>query len=114
MISFFLNIGDYGFCWCLYLDGTNQLEVEATGVVFTSACTGPDGFATGVAPGLGAPFHQHLFCARLDFELDGPHSAVDEVDVERVPIGPGQAAGAPAGRKFLFGSLFPSVHWGTA
>ena len=39
MISFFTTVGnyDYGFYWYLYLDGTIELEVKATGVVFTSA-----------------------------------------------------------------------------
>ena len=88
VISFFLTIGnyDYGFYWYLYLDGTVELEAKATGVVFTSAYTGPDGFATEGAPGLGAPFHQHLFCARLDMAVDGHHNAVDEVDAVRVPV----------------------------
>ena len=88
VISFFVTIGnyDYGFYWYFYLDGRIELEVKATGVVFPSAYTGPDGFATEMAPGLGAPFHQHLFCARLDFAVDGQRNAVDEVDAVRVPI----------------------------
>jgi primary-amine oxidase len=47
------------------------LEAKATGIVFTSAYRGPDGFSTEMAPGLGAPFHQHLFSARLDMAVDG-------------------------------------------
>ncbi|MET8427632.1 primary-amine oxidase [Nocardia sp. NPDC004860] len=88
VISFFLTIGnyDYGFYWYLYLDGTIELEAKATGVVFPSAYTGPDGFATEMAPGLGAPFHQHLFCARLDVAIDGHLNSVDEVDAVRVPV----------------------------
>lgn len=88
VISFFLTIGnyDYGFYWYLYLDGTIELEAKATGIVFTSAYTGPDGFATEMAPGLGAPFHQHLFSARLDMAVDGHTNAVDEVDAVRVPV----------------------------
>ena len=90
VVSFFLTIGnyDYGFYWYLYLDGTIQLEAKATGVVFTSAYPGPGGFATHVAPGLGAPFHQHLFSARLDMSVDGDVNAVDELDAVRVPVGP--------------------------
>src|SRR6266540_1589928 len=39
VISTFAAIGnyDYGFYWHLYLDGAIELEVKATGVVFTSA-----------------------------------------------------------------------------
>ncbi len=96
VISFFTPIGnyDYGFYWYLYLDGTIQLEVKATGLVFTAAY--PDGgneYATEVAPGLGAPFHQHLFSARLDMTVDGVRNAVDEVQAERVPMGEGNPYG---------------------
>ncbi|MGW0947897.1 primary-amine oxidase [Streptomyces sp. NPDC002623] len=88
VISFFLTIGnyDYGFYWSLYLDGTVELQAKATGIVFTSAYTGPEGFSTQLAPGLGAPFHQHLFCARLDMAVDGTRQAVDEVDAVRLPV----------------------------
>ena len=76
VISFFTTIGnyDYGFYWYLYLDGTIGFEVKATGIVFTSAYPG-DGYpyASQIAPGLGAPFHQHLFSARLDMMVDGHH-----------------------------------------
>ena len=34
-----------------------------------------------IAPGLAAPHHQHLFCMRLDMDVDGPINEVYEVDV---------------------------------
>jgi primary-amine oxidase len=89
VVSFFLTIGnyDYGFYWHLYLDGTIQLECKATGIVFTSAFTEEHGdFTTEIAPGLGAPFHQHLFSARLDMMVDGVNNAVEEIDAVRVPV----------------------------
>jgi primary-amine oxidase len=88
VISFFLTIGnyDYGFYWHLYLDGTIQLECKATGIVFTSAFQSGSRHASEIAPGLGAPFHQHLFSARLDMMVDGVENAVEEVDAVRVPI----------------------------
>lgn len=78
VISFFTPIGnyDYGFYWYLYLDGTIELECKATGIVFTSGTPGE--YATEVAPGLGAPFHQHLFSARLDMTVNGTANAVEE------------------------------------
>ncbi|MFB2583435.1 primary-amine oxidase [Herbiconiux liukaitaii] len=89
VISFFTTVGnyDYGFYWYLYLDGTIECESKLTGFLFTSAYPeeGSD-FATNIAPGLGAPYHQHLFCARLDMMVDGTANAVDEVDVVRLPI----------------------------
>lgn len=96
VISFFTTIGnyDYGFYWYLYLDGTIGFEVKATGIVFTSAYPGADyPYASQLAPGLGAPFHQHLFSARLDMMVDGPVNTVEELDFVRVPMGPGNPRG---------------------
>ncbi len=96
VISFFTTIGnyDYGFYWYLYLDGTIEFEAKATGVVFTSAHPGGDyPYASELAPGLGAPFHQHLFSARLDFALDGGPNRVEEEDAVRVLPGPGNERG---------------------
>lgn len=88
VISLFVTVGnyDYGFYWYLYLDGKIELESKATGIVFTNAHPGGDyPYSTEVAPGLGAPVHQHLFCARLDMMVDGTANAIDEIDVVRVP-----------------------------
>ncbi|MFJ4624796.1 histamine oxidase, partial [Streptomyces sp. NPDC088812] len=89
VISFFTTIGnyDYGFYWYLYLDGTISFEAKATGIVFTSAVPeGTTDFASEIAPGLGAPFHQHLFSARLDFALDDGTCRVLEEDGVRLPF----------------------------
>ncbi len=96
VVSFFTTIGnyDYGFYWYLYLDGTIGFEVKATGIVFTSAHPGNGyPYASEIAPGLGAPFHQHLFSARLDMMLDGPTNTVEELDFVRVPMGPDNPRG---------------------
>ncbi|MFC5006122.1 primary-amine oxidase [Dactylosporangium cerinum] len=90
VISFWATVGnyDYGFYWYLYLDGTIELKTQATGVMFTSSYTRDTPWTTQVAPGLGAPAHQHLFCARLDMTVDGVANTVDEVDIRPDPIGP--------------------------
>lgn len=96
VVSFFVTVGnyDYGFYWYLYLDGRIELEVKATGVVFTSAYPGPGyPYASELAPGLGAPYHQHLFSARLDTMIDGEHNAVDELEAVLVPRGPANPTG---------------------
>jgi primary-amine oxidase len=99
VISFFTTVGnyDYGFYWHLYLDGTVQLEAKATGIPFTSGTPGE--YATELAPGLGAPFHQHLFSARLDMMVDGVRNTVEEVEAERVPMGTGNPHGNAFRRK---------------
>ncbi|MFG6493519.1 primary-amine oxidase [Microbacterium sp. P03] len=94
VISFFTTVGnyDYGFYWYLYLDGTIECEAKLTGILFTSAYPGlaedgsPYPFASEVAPGLGAPYHQHLFSARLDMTVDGVANVVNEIDAVRMPI----------------------------
>jgi primary-amine oxidase len=96
VVSFFVTVGnyDYGFYWYFSLDGAIELEVKATGVVFTSAYPGAGyAFASELAPGLGAPYHQHLFSARLDMTVDGPDNAVDEVEAVLVPRGPDNPTG---------------------
>jgi len=102
VISFFTTVGnyDYGFYWYLYLDGTIEFEAKATGVVFTSAYPGKGyPYASELAPGLGAPFHQHLFSARLDMCVDGPGNRVEEEEAVRVPMGVGNERGNAFSRK---------------
>jgi primary-amine oxidase len=108
VVSYFTTVGnyDYGFYWYFYLDGTIECEIKATGVLFTSAHPGGGSggssppsqhsdhpYSTEVAPGLAAPYHQHLFSARLDMTVDGLANAVEEVDVSGLPAGPGNPYG---------------------
>ncbi|MFK4759423.1 primary-amine oxidase [Microbacterium sp. ZW T5_45] len=89
VISFFVTVGnyDYGFYWYLYLDGKIEFEAKATGLVFTAAYDERTSrFASELAPGLAAPYHQHLFCARLDMAVDDGPAVIDEVDVAALAI----------------------------
>ena len=81
---------EYGFYWYFYTDGTIQMEIKLTGVVAVSVVGDGNGSDTAplVAPGIASPIHQHLFCFRLDFNVDGPDNSVCEVDVEPLPPGP--------------------------
>jgi primary-amine oxidase len=80
---------EYGFYWYFYLDGTIQFEVKLTGVLSTRAMAPGERspFAPLVAPDLAAPVHQHLFCARLDLEVDGRVNEAFEVSTETLPAG---------------------------
>ncbi|WP_336658509.1 primary-amine oxidase [Leucobacter sp. USHLN153] len=92
VISFFITVGnyDYGFYWYLYLDGTIELECKATGIVYTAAYGDEAQRQRWSSPlgdeGLGMPFHQHMFCARLDMLVDGIENAVDEHEAMRLPF----------------------------
>ena len=92
VVSTFHTVGnyDYGFYWYLYLDGSIQMEVKLTGIVGVSAVRDGEerpAFAPLIAPNLASPIHQHLFCFRLDFDLDGTANSVYEVDTEPAPLG---------------------------
>jgi primary-amine oxidase len=93
VVSFISTVGnyEYGFYWYFYVDGTIQLEVKLTGIMSPMAydpAGPPPEHAVVVAPGVAAPVHQHLFCARLDLDVDGTANRVEEVDVVAAPPGP--------------------------
>ncbi|WP_109472999.1 primary-amine oxidase [Ornithinimicrobium cavernae] len=84
---------EYAYYWYFYQDGGIEFEVKFTGIVLTLAQhPGQEAiFGTAVQPGLIAPHHQHVFCARLDLDLDGTQNSVFEVDAvapERGPLNP--------------------------
>jgi primary-amine oxidase len=83
VISSWATLGnyDYGFAWHLYTDGRLELEVKLTGIVYTGAADVRPKYGALVTPGVYAPNHQHIFCVRLDPEVDGPENSVIEVDV---------------------------------
>ena len=101
VVSSIATVGnyEYGFFWYFYLDGTIQLEVKLTGIMSTMAVEGndPGDHARMVAPGLAAPYHQHLFNVRLDIEVDGPENTVYEVDAVPSPPGEGNPVGSAFG-----------------
>jgi primary-amine oxidase len=80
---------EYGFYWHLYQDGTIQCEVKLTGVINTTALRPrqTSAFGVEVAPRLNAPFHQHIFAARLDLSVDGQKNSVYEVNTVGLPHG---------------------------
>jgi primary-amine oxidase len=102
VVSSIATVGnyEYGFYWYFYLDGSMQLEVKLSGIMSTMAVANgdPGPHARMIAPGLAAPYHQHLFNVRLDVEVDGPNNAVFEVDA----VG----AGAPGTEANPWGNVF--------
>lgn len=90
VVSSIATVGnyDYGFYWYFHLDGSLELEVKLTGILSTKARSTEhrEAFAPPIAPGLAAPVHQHLFCARLDMAIDGPRNEVYELNVDPLPL----------------------------
>ena len=91
VISSIATIGnyDYGLFWYLYLDGTVQCEVKLTGIVGISAYDEKvhrkdQDFR--ISDELVAPIHQHLFCVRMDWDLESGHNQLYETNVEALPV----------------------------
>ena len=94
VVSFIATVGnyEYGFFWYFYLDGNIQLEVKLTGIVSPMAIEPGDAARVRQRrsrPGVAAPHHQHLFYARLDFDVDGTDERRSTRSrPRRVPAGP--------------------------
>jgi len=87
VISFIATVDnyEYGFFWYFYQDGTIQYEVKLTGILLCGAEADSLKHGTLVAPELNAIIHQHFFCMRLDFDVDGGPNSVYEVNSEALP-----------------------------
>ncbi|HEX4891694.1 MAG TPA: primary-amine oxidase [Hyphomicrobiaceae bacterium] len=92
VISSISTVGNYEYAsyWYLYQHGGIEFEVKATGVINTVGCEpgNPSKYGSEVMPGVMGQIHQHLFCARLDMEVDGPKNSVVECNVVVPPVGP--------------------------
>jgi primary-amine oxidase len=86
---------DYGLFWYFHTDGSIQFEVKATGIINTAACHPgrPGKYGKEVAPGVIGHIHQHIFCARLDMNVDGDRNSVVELNTRATPWGPDNAYG---------------------
>ncbi|KAK2023683.1 copper amine oxidase [Colletotrichum zoysiae] len=93
---------EYAIQWVFHQDGTIQPEIKLTGILNTySMNPGEDtkGWGTQVYPGVNAHNHQHLFCLRVDPNVDGPRNTVFAVDTV--------ASDAPVGSpENLYGNAF--------
>ena len=88
-VSFIATVGnyEYGYYWYFYQDGSIQCEIKLTGIVNTTALKPGETSRHGVeiAPQLNAPYHQHIFAARLVPSVDGPNNSVMEVNSLGLP-----------------------------
>lgn len=92
VISSISTVGNYEYAsyWYLYLDGTIEFEMKATGIINTVGCEpgAEDPYGTEVLPGVMGQIHQHTFCARLDLAVDGDKNRVLECNTQAVRTGP--------------------------
>lgn len=90
LISHVFTAANYEYCvyWIFHQDGVVQLEIKLTGILNTYAMNpGEDtkGWGTEVYPGVNAHNHQHLFCLRIDPNIDGPQNTIFQVDAKQGP-----------------------------
>lgn len=74
---------EYVWNYYFYQDGSIEFEVRLTGILqaYVAGPNEPAPYATRVAPGIQAHFHQHLFSVRVDPMVDGLLNSVIETDV---------------------------------
>lgn len=92
VVQMICTVANYEYIIAYILDqaGGIELEVRATGILSTSPIDNEDGltvpWATNVAPGAMAAFHQHMFSFRIDPAIDGFRNTVVYEDSEPMPV----------------------------
>lgn len=81
---------EYIFAWQFSQDASISYEVRATGILSTVP-TDIDlkektPYGTVVAPGVLAPYHQHMFCLRIDPAIDGYSNSLAVEESKALPI----------------------------
>lgn len=78
---------EYIFAFHFGQDASIHYEVRATGILSTAPINLGDKvpYGTIVAPGVLAPYHQHLFCLRIDPAIDGQHNSLQVDESSALP-----------------------------
>jgi primary-amine oxidase len=81
---------EYIFAWHFSQDASIFYEVRATGILSTAPTSvdhkGTYPYGTIVAPGVLAPYHQHLFSLRIDPAIDGHTNSLVVEESKPLPI----------------------------
>lgn len=79
---------EYIFAFQFGQDGTINYEVRATGILSTVPIDidGNVPYGTVVAPGVLAPYHQHLFSLRIDPAVDGHRNSLQVEESVPMPV----------------------------
>lgn len=86
-----ITVSNYEYIFAFHFgqDASIHYEVRATGILSTAPIavgeTVP--YGTVVAPGVLAPYHQHLFCLRIDPAIDGHANSLLVEESRALPIG---------------------------
>ena len=86
-----ITVSNYEYIFAFYFgqDASIHYEVRATGILSTCPINVGDQvpYGTVVGPGVLAPYHQHLFCLRMDPALDGPKNSLQVEESVPMPVG---------------------------
>ncbi|PVH95648.1 hypothetical protein DM02DRAFT_675343 [Periconia macrospinosa] len=84
-----ITVSNYEYVFAFYFgqDASIHYEVRATGILSTAPIEvgGQVPYGAVVAPGVLAPYHQHLFCLRIDPALDGHENSLAVEDSVAMP-----------------------------
>lgn len=82
---------EYIFAWQFSQDASINYEVRATGILSTVPhdidYKEKTPYGTVVAPGVLAPYHQHMFCLRIDPAIDGSANSLAVEESKPLPVG---------------------------
>lgn len=87
-----ITVSNYEYIFAFHFgqDASISYEVRATGILSTVPINFEEKdrvpFGTIVAPGVLAPYHQHLFCLRIDPAIDGQKNSLLIEESEPMPL----------------------------
>ncbi|TDZ31391.1 Copper amine oxidase 1 [Colletotrichum spinosum] len=88
-----ITVSNYEYIFLFYFqqDGSVFYEVRATGILSTAPIDvgGRVPWGTVVAPGVLAPYHQHMFCLRIDPAIDGQRNSLVVEESHPIPLDKG-------------------------
>ncbi|KAJ0360473.1 hypothetical protein COL154_007568 [Colletotrichum chrysophilum] len=84
-----ITVSNYEYIFLFYFqqDGSIFYEVRATGIMSTAPIDidAKVPWGTVVAPGVLAPYHQHIFCLRIDPAIDGHKNSLVVEESQPIP-----------------------------
>ncbi|KAJ5092276.1 hypothetical protein NUU61_007146 [Penicillium alfredii] len=85
-----ITVSNYEYIFAFHFgqDASIHYEIRATGILSTCPINIEDKvpYGTVVAPGVLAPYHQHLFCIRIDPAIDGTANSLQVEESNAMPI----------------------------
>ncbi|KAJ3961376.1 hypothetical protein N0V92_001945 [Colletotrichum tropicale] len=85
-----ITVSNYEYIFLFYFqqDGSIFYEVRATGIMSTAPIDidAKVPWGTVVAPGVLAPYHQHIFCLRIDPAIDGHRNSLVVEESQPIPF----------------------------